>query len=205
MNAIYTSDTVGSITNHGSVASDISVGIHLDSAVVEGTIRNTGTLTSVADTYDFNNGALFANRTTITGSLVNDGGLIGNTLLLRNSSVDKIENINGGSIAVSGQQIAGIRLDRTTVANGILNAAGSSITTSNYPAINIYGGNILAGGIVNNGDIFKGGISLDGSANVVGGITNTGRMEDIAGVGIGVSGSTLSGGIHNTGTCGGLC
>ena len=200
MNAIYTSATVGSITNHGSVASDISVGIHLDSAVVEGTIRNTGTLTSVADTYDFNNGALFANRTTITGSLVNDGGLIGNTLLLRNSSVDKIENINGGSIAVSGQQIAGIRLDRTTVANGILNAAGSSITTSNYPAINIYGGNILAGGIVNNGDIFKGGISLDGSANVVGGITNTGRMEDIAGVGIGISGSTLSGGIHNTGT-----
>ena len=81
MNAIYTSDTVGSITNHGSVASDISVGIHLDSAVVEGTIRNTGTLTSVADTYDFNNGALFANRTTITGSLVNDGGLIGKTVV----------------------------------------------------------------------------------------------------------------------------
>ena len=198
--AIYTYDSVGSISNHGSVASDISIGIHLDYAVVAGTIRNTGTLTSVADSYDFNNGALYANGATITGSLVNDGGSVGNTLLLRASSVDKIENINGGSIAVSGQQVAGISLDRTTVAHGILNGAGSSITTSDFTAIRIYGGSILAGGIVNNGDIFKGGITLNSSANVVGGITNTGRIEDIASVGIGVSNSTLSGGIHNTGT-----
>lgn len=199
--AIYTSSVINGITNHGSIASDTSIGISLDYANVTGDIRNTGTLTSVADGYNYYNGALSANGATISGALINDGGLIGNTLTLRASSVDSIKNINGGSIDVSGQQVAGINLDRTTIANGILNDVGSTIRTSNFTGINIYGGSIMAGGIVNKGNIFKGGIALNSNATVAGGISNTGRIEDIATVAIGVSdGSVLSGGIHNTGS-----
>ncbi|RQO35722.1 hypothetical protein DBR37_04935 [Herminiimonas sp. KBW02] len=199
--AIYTSSAINSITNHGSIASDTNIGISLDYASVAGDIRNTGTLTAVANGYNLSNGALYATGATISGSLINDGGQIGNTLTLRSSSVNSIRNINGGSIDVSGQQVAGINLDRTTIANGILNDVGSTIRAANYRAINMYGGSILAGGIVNNGDIFQGGITLNSNATVAGGIINTGRIEDIGTVAIGVySGSILSGGIHNTGS-----
>jgi len=201
VSAIYTSSAINSITNHGSISSDTNIGISIDYGSVAGDIRNTGILASVANGSNYSNGALYANGATISGSLINDGGLIANTLTLRASSVDSIKNINGGSIEVFGQQIAGINLDRTTVANGILNDVGSTISTSGYTGINIYGGSIQAGGIVNNGDIFQGGITLYSNATVAGGISNTGRIEDIATVAIGVSdGSVLSGGIHNTGS-----
>lgn len=195
----FPNGAIGSITNEGSVGSNTNIGIHLDYATVTGDIRNSGTLTSVANGYSLSNGALYAIGTTINGSVINDGGEVGNTLTLRSSSVNSIQNINGGYINVAGQQVAGINLDRVTIANGILNGVGSTITTSNYTAINMYGGSILAGGIVNNGSMTKGGISVAGSATVVGGISNTGSMTDIATVAIGVSQqSVVNGGITNT-------
>ncbi|MDW5444985.1 autotransporter domain-containing protein [Polaromonas sp. SM01] len=202
--AITASGAVGGITINqgGSVnATSTNVGIHVNGATLSGDITIKGNLTSVADGGQLFNGALYASNSTINGSLVNDGGQVGNVLYLIGSKVNSIQNINGGVISVSGNQVRGIAIGDSTVANGILNGAGSSITTSGYDAIYFGGGTISAGGIVNRGMLTNGGVFVGGNAVVNGDILNAGTIKDlVSGPGLYMSQGTLNGNLRNEGS-----
>jgi len=182
---VLTSSTVsGGITNGGTITtSDANVnrvnraiGILIGNSTVSGGIANTGTISVSAG----NNGratGIFVIGSTVSGGITNMG-------------------------MISAGAGAGISVQMGTVSGGITNAG---VISSNFTGIGLFSGSTVSGGITNNGTIDSahfGFLIVDGGNSISGDIVNRGTIN-ISGAGfasgIGITVTTISGGIINSG------
>jgi outer membrane autotransporter protein len=166
----------GGVTNNGTITAGIT-GIQILSSTIGGAIVNTSGITAGE------NGIELVNLTT-AGTFVGTAGPVSVAGGITNS----------GSITSNGVGYGGIVLAGASVAGGITNMVGGTISAAQ--GVGIYLGNMakvtfssgtqftinggasaLSGGIVNQGTITaKTGIMVTGGSTLVGGINNTGSI-----------------------------
>jgi len=182
-------DTVGGITNSGTIAGNpTGNGIDLYSNTTLTTLINhaTGTISG-------NIGVFLATVASI-GTLTNEGLILGSVqrgIALQNASAGSITNsgrIEGNDIAIelSGSTITGDIFNDTS---GVIEGAGSGVLLSISSTIAgslINQGAITGSGVLSN----SAGVHVD-SSTISGGITNSGTLSSISGAhGIYLSGAT---------------
>lgn len=179
------SDISGGIYNNGGTISGQSTGIHVEGSNISGGIKNTGTIEGQGN----------------YGIYVKNGDISGDSI---NSIAIGVDNLDAGTIRGSS---AGIYIEESNFSGRIFNDTNATIQGTNSSGVGIYVNNAtMTGAIVNHGTIFGGtgssavGIRVSNSADIGGGITNTGTIQG-ASTGIRIeSNSTVSGGITNSGT-----
>lgn len=199
----------GGVTNSGVMVGDIVIGnpYSLNPADSGSTIGGS-IINSVTGTIA---GNIYVSNSSIVGDIANKGS-IDNRVMLSVSSLSGAIN-NSGVIGVNGNS-AGIRLDGSTVAGGIVNSGtinGEILVGTHenyYYSVTGSIGSLVNGGISNSGQITN-GIYISGfyngdisaSTTVNGGITNSGIVSggDFGAITI-TSNSTVNGGITNSGS-----
>ena len=180
--------SAGAITNSGSISGGGFAGILANQSTLTGGIDNTGSISGGFF-------VIYATQSTLTGGITNSGSISGQVGIYAKQSTLTDGINNSGSISGGG---AGIIASSSILTGGITNSGSIS---GNY-GIGV-GGSTLTGGIINSGLIsgVKEGIGVYASS-LSDGITNSGTGT-ITGSAEGLaieSGSTLSGGINNSGS-----
>ena len=180
---VTTGVTAGSITNHGTITSPFPSS---DSSTLTGILVNYGTVAGGITNSD-------------PSSLIN-GGLLGIAVINTGASVSGGITNNG---TISGGDISEVTSGGIYIANhghvsgGITNNIGGVI--SGQQAILLEGGTL---DFINNSGTLAGasvGIGVEGGSSMSGAITNSAGATISGAIGIGISTSTISGGITNAG------
>ena len=197
---VQSSAKLGGIYNSGVIAGG-TYGVYvLDSSVVTSDIKNVGTISAWQ--------GIHLSASSIQGSITNSGTISGVAAGINLVASGAQNIVNSGSISGSnGIYIAGnSTVNSQVINNGIINSSLSGIV--------VWNGSGIGNGIYNSGTISAGnagagiavlanysGASTGLSAQVLGGITNTGSIQ--AGYGIAISSSSIVGGIKNAGVING--
>jgi len=213
----------GGIANSGSINGGVA-GIGLASSTLTGGIINgigamvsggmygAGIAYSSAVDFLSNNGGTFSGGSagikllsaTITAGITNSGSIVGSGMygfgvsLTQSSLAGGLNNINGGVIA---GPFIGINVANSTVSDGITNSGSISggIHGIVFGRSNLNGGIDNADGAVIYSSNSGNAIRIASGSTITGGITNSGSIGG-GYTGIVISQSSLSGGIANTGT-----
>jgi len=188
---IQTNSTVaGGLTNSGAIIGTAGVGFGLENLnTLAGNIANSGTISGSE------HGVYIANDAGFSGSITNNGSIIGGIYLRTDASGLSNSNlISGGYAAVD-------------IAD---NTIGSSLANSGSIAGTAFGvfvrSSSVEGGIVNSGRITSdgAGIVVASSSTIAGSLTNTGAIIAANGNGFELKSlSTLTGDVINSGTISG--
>lgn len=203
------STVTGGLTNSGSIYGGNSA-IAITGSSVSGGVKNTadgvingGTFgLQVASLIDELNNVVI--NSTVSGGITNSGSIYGGNVGLGiNSSYlsGGINNIAGGSISGGGSnglQVVG----QASVVDGITN---SGYISGPLHGLDIFGFSRVDGGVNNNGGTIVGGVRVSTRSSVTGGIANAGAIYGNNvnsggawfGIGIGITASSVAGGINN--------
>jgi len=221
----------GGITNRGLITSSNSEAVRLGSMLIDTVVNDTaGTLSGSRGLFlsystvtgnvinrgliNGNTSGLVVDNTTVAGSVLNTGRIVGQYGILLSSATISGGLTNTGTITGSSQGIyfgdgevvanitnsgtihgdeAGFYLSSSTLSGSITNQAGGVISGGTEGGIWLYESSVITGSINNAGTIL--GLSAPGiflsSESSIGGITNSGLIRGDGGAGIFVSSSSL--------------
>ncbi len=190
-----------------------TVAVYVRSSTIGGGITNAGVIQGVT-----NAGILFgdgvSNNSLVAGTLIGDlvntvggtisGGTSGTAIALFSRSAIQGSIVNDGTITAPHD---GVRVTDSSVTGNIINNLGGRIeATGNYSGVNLYtstlGNSTTTGFIINDSGTISGrndGIHIQSGSSLTGGITNSGTLGTISGVnkGIFIGNSTIDQGISN--------
>ena len=200
------SSNVGSFANTGSAAGIIGLntGLRLTGTTISGigtSISNSGTIAG-AYTVGVTGAGIKMDASTLNGSLVNSGVILGGTYGLEVETSSILGNISNSGL-IQGTTGSGISIANSPTVGSIINASGGTIS-GHISGIYAYNSQITS--ITNNGYIESDGYAILSAynTNVSGNIENNGLISLSDGYGIYNSGTlgsgTLGGSIINRGT-----
>ncbi|WP_242451438.1 hypothetical protein [Fluviibacter phosphoraccumulans] len=194
---VLSGSIVGGIVNQGSViGTNYGIGVTQGATTITGSLSNAGLIQSTSNSMGA--GVLLSATTLLSGfNNTSSGSVIGYTGLSLSAGSTLSGGLNNSGL-IQGLPRRGINVASSVVQGGIVNTSGTITGFSGLLVLN----SSVTGGLTNSGLISgasAGGVFLNAS-NLQNGLNNQ-SAGTISGVllGLGLSGSSLSGGITNAG------